>query len=121
MSIEVCVDSKSSIYARPALPTTLECPGISCANSAFTAMVDGLVALTNGILLITFVSHCDSARHEVFSPQMVFEIGSFPVLTLVVSGISDRCIIVPPRLKSLSNLYSKCVPSRVLRCMLNID
>lgn len=103
----VFVASKSSIYASPSFPTTLECPGTNCANSAFRAIVDGLVAFTNGSLSNAFVNHCDSVLHEVFNPHIVLDIGSLPVFTLDVSGISDKCIMVPPKLKSLLNLYSK--------------
>ena len=121
MSILVLVDSKSSMYAVPTLPTSLVCPGINCANSAFTCRVDGAVASIHGTLFTSKVNHCNSVFQLVLIPQIVFANGSLPVFTLVVNGFSRKCMMVPPTVKSLLNSYSKCAPNNDLRCMEKSD
>ena len=82
--------------------------------------VDGAVALIQGILSIAFVNHCISVFQLPFTPQMVFASGSLPVFTFVVNGRSRKCMIVPPRVRSLLNSYSRWAPNRLLRCIENV-
>lgn len=48
---------------------------------------------------MSFVRNCDCPLYDVFSPQIVFEIGSSPKLTFWVYGRSLRCNSVAPTLK----------------------
>ena len=121
MLMDVLDASKSSMYAYPASPIAFWWPGISCANSPFIMNDDGALASRNGILSSRLVIIWLSRLYAIFAPHIVLEIGSSPAETLVVSGFSLRCITVAPTLKSLLNAYSRCVPSNVLRCMLNND
>ena len=43
--------------------------------------IDGSLVATNGNLSINFVRPSDSVKYEVFKPQIVFAIGSFPIFT----------------------------------------
>ena len=117
----VLVDSKSSIYAVPKLPTSLVWPGIKCANSAFNWKVEGAVALIHGTLFTSCVSHCKSVFQLAFTPQIVLANGSLPVFTFVVNGFSRKCMIVPPIVRSLLNSYSKCAPNNDFLCIENND
>ncbi len=91
----ISLDSKSSIYEFPALEIALEWPGTSWANSPKKESDEGVLVSSRGILSIIFVRICDWVLYEVFSPQMVFDIGSSPKLTFCVYGLSVRCSIVP--------------------------
>ena len=59
-SIEVLLDSKSSMYEIPSLPTALWCPGIRCANSAVTINLDFAFVSMRGNLSIAVVNHGNS-------------------------------------------------------------
>ena len=60
MSIEVLLDSKSSIYETPSLPTARWCPGIRCANSAVAINLDFAFVSIKGNLSIAVVNHGNS-------------------------------------------------------------
>ena len=90
---------------------------MSCANSPVNCICEGCVTCRKGILFRTLVSHCDSFFQLRFKPQMVLFSGSSPIDTFDVSACSDRCISVPPRIRSFEKSYSQFTPYIVLRCI----
>ena len=102
-----------------ACPCTLsETSDWRAAISALKFMLEGLVAFTNGILSMILVMAWLSWFQFRFRPYMVLTSGSSPMVTLLVSGFSFRCMNVPPIWKLGLKSYIQLSPAMVLRCML---
>ena len=74
--------SKSSMYEVPVEFKSIDfgCPGIKWANSPTTEKVDFSLVSIKGILSIILVINLESVEYAPFSPHIVLEIGSSPIL-----------------------------------------